>query len=290
MNESSEHERETATDGTETPGPDSAVDPPSESEPKKKRAAEYDASRPPSSEGPSATAPTPPLPAFDLEPESYRSWEANLTPARRKDSDPPEPAKRWSASEDTVVKPSLVPEEREKPGTLFRPILKDEDPRGESSDTVIVPTEGNLPVALPRRSPLPPALAATRAGIELGRPLFAVAAIGVAIALGALFFAGAHAGQGVAVGAATAALNLWAFTRVGTAFFSRRGMRASWGLLAGAKLLVLFGGVAVLLKMQITDPLMFLMGYLALPIGIVASQLLGLQPDFDEGEGPSEHY
>jgi hypothetical protein len=270
MNESSEHERKTATDGTETPDPDSAADP-SESEPKKKRPAEYDASRSPSSEGPSATAPTPPLPAFDLEPESYRSWEANLTPARRKDAGSPEP-------------------EREKPGALLPPILMDEDPRGESSGTVRVPTEGNLPVALPRRSPFPPAHAATRAGIELGRPLFAVAAIGVAIALGALFFVGVHAGQGVAVGAATATLNLWAFTRIGTAFFSRRGMRASWGLLAGAKLLVLFGGVAVLLKMQITDPLMFLMGYLALPIGIVASQLLGLQPDFDEGEGPSEHY
>ena len=93
---------------------------------------------------------------------------------------------------------------------------------------------------------------------------------------------GTQAATGVAIGATTATLNLWGFTRIGTTFFSRRGMRASWGVLAGLKLIALFGIVGVMLKMEIADPVSFLIGYVALPVGIVASQLLGLQPDFEE--------
>jgi hypothetical protein len=132
----------------------------------------------------------------------------------------------------------------------------------------------------PRRTPH--TFASTRAGIELGRPVFAVAAIGLMLALGALILSGMPAGIGVVVGASTATLNLWAFTRLGSAFLSRRGVRASWGLLAGLKLIALFGAVSVILKMEVADPISFLVGYLALPVGIVASQLLGLQPDFEE--------
>jgi hypothetical protein len=132
------------------------------------------------------------------------------------------------------------------------------------------------------RGATPPSFASTRTGIELGRPVFAVAAIGLVVALGALVVASVQAGIGVAVGATTATLNLWAFTRLGTAFLSRRGVRASWGILAGLKLILLFGAVSVILKMEIADPVSFLIGYLALPVGIVASQLLGLQPDFEE--------
>jgi hypothetical protein len=125
-------------------------------------------------------------------------------------------------------------------------------------------------------------LAGTRAGIELGRPVFAVAAIGATIALGAWLLAGGHAGAGSAIGAATATLNLWMFTRIGTGFVSRQGLRASWGMVAGVKLVVLFGGVAALLKWELADPIAFVVGYLALPIGIVTSQLLGLAPDYEE--------
>jgi ATP synthase I subunit len=127
-------------------------------------------------------------------------------------------------------------------------------------------------------------IAGTRAGIELGRPLFAVAVLGALLALAALLVASARAGQGVGVGALTATLNLWVFTRIGTGMLSRRGVRASWGVLAGVKLLALFVGVALLLRSDIADPLWFLVGYLSLPVGIVASQFLGLRPDFEEGE------
>jgi hypothetical protein len=46
----------------------------------------------------------------------------------------------------------------------------------------------------------------------------------------------------------------------------------------------LFGGVFFILKKELADPLSFLIGYLALPIGIVASQFLGLRADFGNGE------
>jgi len=109
-----------------------------------------------------------------------------------------------------------------------------------------------------------------------------VAAIGLMLALGALILSGMPTGIDVVVGASTATLNLWAFTRLGSTFLSRRGVHASWGLLAGLKLIALFGAVSVILKMEVADPISFLVGYLALPVGIVASQLLGLQPDFEE--------
>jgi hypothetical protein len=275
MNESGEPEREVTTDGTETSAPDSTVDSP-ESEPKKTRTDDVRATAATSE----TVAASPPLPSFDFEPESFRSWEANARPAPPADMPTANANMQWSASEVTVVHPPLVPEERDSPRSFPPPIaLQDETSNVQISNR-------NVSRPLPRPSPFPPGLRPTRTGIELGRPLFAVAAIGVLIALAAWMFAGAHQAGGVAVGASTAALNFWAFTRIGTGFFSRRGLRASFGLLAGAKLLVLFGGVAVLLKMQITDPVTFLLGYLALPVVIVASQLLGLQPDFEEGDGP----
>jgi hypothetical protein len=149
---------------------------------------------------------------------------------------------------------------------------------GETSGTVRVAADDRERPRTPRPAHV---FAATRAGIELGRLVFAVAAIGALAALITLAIFGATAARGVAVGAAVATLNLWSFTRIGGAFLSRRGLQASWGVLAGLKLIVLFGGVVWLLKLEIADPVAFLVGYVALPIGIVASQLLGLQPDFE---------
>jgi hypothetical protein len=125
----------------------------------------------------------------------------------------------------------------------------------------------------------------TRPGIELGRPLFAVLAVAILLTLGALLIAGRHTALGVGIGGLTAGLNLWAFTRIGTAMFSAQSRRGSWGLVAVLKLVVLFGAVFGILKRDLADPLSFLVGYLALPIGIVASQFLGLRADFGNGEG-----
>ena len=134
-------------------------------------------------------------------------------------------------------------------------------------------------------SPTSSDLANTRPGIELGRPLFAVVAIGILLAGGAWLINGRAAGLGVGIGALTASLNLWVFTRIGTAMVSGQGRRGGWGLVAVLKLLVLFGGVFAILQKDLADPLSFLIGYLALPIGIVASQFLGLRADFGNGEG-----
>jgi hypothetical protein len=128
-------------------------------------------------------------------------------------------------------------------------------------------------------------LGATRPGIELGRPLFAVVAIGILLAGGAWLIYGRQTGIGVGIGALIASLNFWIFTRIGTAMVSGRSRRGGWGFVAMLKLLLLFGGVFGILKKDLADPLSFLIGYLALPIGIVASQFLGLRADFGNGEG-----
>jgi hypothetical protein len=128
-------------------------------------------------------------------------------------------------------------------------------------------------------------LTTTRPGIELGRPLFAVLAIGILLAGGAWLLKGHQIGIGVGIGALIASLNLWAFTRIGAAMFSGQRRQGGWALVAVLKLLVLFGAVFGILKRDLADPMSFLIGYLALPIGIVASQFLGLRADFGNGEG-----
>jgi hypothetical protein len=127
-------------------------------------------------------------------------------------------------------------------------------------------------------------LATTQAGIELGRPLFAVAAIGVALSLGGLLIGGSRIALNTGIGAALATVNLWLFTRIGTGFFARRGIRAPFALLAPIKLIALFASVAMVLRADFANPIAFLVGYLALPIGIVVSQLVGLRQDFENGE------
>ena len=49
--------------------------------------------------------------------------------------------------------------------------------------------------------------------------------------------------------------------------------------------MLLFGAVALVLRAEFASPIGFLVGYLALPIGIVISQFFGLRHDFENGEG-----
>jgi hypothetical protein len=92
-------------------------------------------------------------------------------------------------------------------------------------------------------------------------------------------------GISAGIGAFLATSNLWAFTRIGTASFARRGIHTPWGLLAALKLVALFAAVALVLRTEYASPIAFLIGYLALPIGIVVSQFFGLRHDFENGEG-----
>jgi hypothetical protein len=157
-------------------------------------------------------------------------------------------------------------------------------PTTDAPPTVAIADQSKF---MPKRNPTPMAeqLATTQPGIELGRPVFAVVAIAVISAIAAYFIRGQATAIGVGIGGLTATLNLWAFTRIGSAMFAGRKSGGAWSMMAVLKLFVLFGAVFWVLKKDWADPLSFLMGYLSLPVGIVASQLLGLRPDFGNGEG-----
>jgi hypothetical protein len=47
----------------------------------------------------------------------------------------------------------------------------------------------------------------------------------------------------------------------------------AWGLFAGFKILILFGGVWILLTRNVVDPMPLVVGYGVLPLGITASAL-----------------
>jgi len=158
-------------------------------------------------------------------------------------------------------------------------------PTTEPPPAVAIADQSDLVARYSQPPPMSSELTTTRPGIELGRPLFAVVAIGVLLAGGAWLINGRATGIGVGIGALIATLNLWAFTRIGTAMFSALSRPGRWGAFAMVKLLVLFGAVFGILKSDLADPLSFLVGYLSLPIGIVASQFLGLRADFGNGEG-----
>ncbi|MET0594426.1 MAG: ATP synthase subunit I [Polyangiaceae bacterium] len=160
-------------------------------------------------------------------------------------------------------------------------------PTTEAPPAVSIADQSDQMPPMPKRFPTPMAdqLATTQPGIELGRPVFAVVAIAVIFAAAAFFIKGRPEAIGVGIGGLTATLNLWAFTRIGSAMFEGQRSGGAWGLMAMIKLFVLFGAVFWVLKKDFADPLSFLVGYLSLPVGIVASQLLGLRPDFGNGEG-----
>ena len=158
-------------------------------------------------------------------------------------------------------------------------------PTTEAPPAVSIADQSELLARYSRSSPTGSDLTNTRPGIELGRPLFAVVAMAVLLAGGGTLIAGRATGIGIGVGGLIAALNLWAFTRIGAAVLSGQRRRGAWGLVAILKLFALFGAVFFILKRDLADPLSFLIGYLALPVGIVASQFLGLRADFGNGEG-----
>jgi drug/metabolite transporter (DMT)-like permease len=101
--------------------------------------------------------------------------------------------------------------------------------------------------------------------------LWAVALVGVVAVTVAAFVAGTSAALGVALGASLAAANLWAMgVIVRNLLGKRRG--APWGILGALKILALFAVTYVIVRVFGMSPLPLLIGYGALPIGIVAAQ------------------
>jgi hypothetical protein len=103
--------------------------------------------------------------------------------------------------------------------------------------------------------------------------LWAIALSGAVLTLGSPFVLGKGGVLGVALGALIAALNLWALGRVVRALMNGAGL--PWVLLGGAKLVALLALVAAILQLGITTLLPLAIGYAALPLGIVFSQLGG---------------
>jgi hypothetical protein len=106
---------------------------------------------------------------------------------------------------------------------------------------------------------------------SLRAALWAVALSGAVLTLAAPFVLGKGGVVGVALGSLIAALNLWALTRVVRALMNGAGL--PWVLLGGAKLFALLALVALILKLEIAGLIPLAIGYGALPLGIVFSQL-----------------
>ena len=227
-------------------------------------------------------SPPPPRPGSDADAEDY----SDLARTQANEGEAPRYASSERQSDMTLIMNRARSQTGPRMGNLPPPQLPPfKLPTTEQEPAVSIADQSDLLARYSKSSPRSDDLTNTRPGIELGRPLFAVVAIAVLLALGALFIGGRPTGIGVGVGGLMAALNLWAFTRIGAAMLSGRRRRGAWGLVAILKLFALFGAVFWILKRDLADPLSFLIGYLALPIGIVASQFLGLRADFGNGEG-----
>lgn len=115
--------------------------------------------------------------------------------------------------------------------------------------------------------------------------LWSVAVVGVLLAVGAPFALGSASRLSVALGALLALLNLWGLLRIVRAFLYPVGARAPWVLFAMFKLAALFVGVWFLVRSGSAQVLPLLIGYAALPIGIVVSQLKSAAPAASERQG-----
>lgn len=103
--------------------------------------------------------------------------------------------------------------------------------------------------------------------------LWSVVLVGLALALLAGIFAGGAAMLSVGVGAAVAALNLWSITLVVRGQFGKLSPNVPWGVVGMLKFILLFAGVYGLIRSGLVQVLPLLIGYGALPLGIVAAQI-----------------
>lgn len=136
--------------------------------------------------------------------------------------------------------------------------------------------------------------------LPIRRTLIGVAVFGVLFALASLYLKDARTTISVLIGAGVALLNLWALAKIvsammpeeepvpagdsGAAAASRDdgheekpsggGGGGSWSILAVVKIFALFGGAFLLWKSGIALPLPTLLGYAALPLGIVSTSVM----------------
>lgn len=100
-----------------------------------------------------------------------------------------------------------------------------------------------------------------------------VAIVGALLTFAAPTLLGGGTRVSVAIGVALAVANLWAISRTVRGFLQPAGARSPWVSLAMLKFAAMFLGVLFLVRGGYAKLLPLCIGYAALPVGIVISQL-----------------
>jgi hypothetical protein len=123
---------------------------------------------------------------------------------------------------------------------------------------------------------------ARKNGSGLRAYIVTVLAIGVLEAVAALFIIGWRAGLSVGIGASIAAANLVLLGHLVRAFLDPTRLRRRWVGLSVLKLAVLACAMYLPVKTGLAQVLPLMIGFGALPVGIVVAQLFAV--DADQGE------
>ena len=103
--------------------------------------------------------------------------------------------------------------------------------------------------------------------------IWSVAIVGVVLTLAAPTLLGSGSRLSVAIGVLLAIGNLWAISRTVRGFLYPAAARSPWISLAMLKFAVMFLGVLFLVRGGYAKLLPLVIGYAAMPVGIVLSQL-----------------
>jgi len=113
--------------------------------------------------------------------------------------------------------------------------------------------------------------------------MWSVAVVGALLTIVVPFSLGSASRLSVGLGGIVAVVNLWAVIRIVRAFLYPAGARAPWILLALVKLAALFAAVSFLVRGGSAQVLPLMIGYAALPLGIVVSSLKSAAPARGQG-------
>ena len=113
--------------------------------------------------------------------------------------------------------------------------------------------------------------------------IWAVAVVGVLFTALAPSLLGSASRLSVAVGVLLAVGNLWAIARTVRGFLHPAGARSPWVSLAMLKFALMFLGVLFLVRGGYAKLLPLVVGYAAMPVGIVISQLKSAATTSGEG-------
>jgi len=127
-------------------------------------------------------------------------------------------------------------------------------------------------------SPETPEPFASDGGDGLATIIKTIAVVGVVDAVAVGYFAGRGAGASAAYGATLGLVNLLFLGRMVRAFLSSKGAPSHWVVAALTKLAVLGLAMYVPVRAGLVQVLPFVIGFGALPLGIVLGQLLSVPP------------